>query len=159
MKYIRLIFYHSCAGWSQSVPCSYFPGSKSHLPEEVGSHPVSRLRQSRAMLGLSPWFCSKDLHNHRLINKDQDSFCGSILFIAHRARLTFQKSRGPGLSVLCLKYLLGFSQIDTSWFPKVVDFCIKLTILVRALQKNTIHWSLVVSLFELKSVSILNRKC
>lgn len=37
---------------------------------------------------------------------------------------TFRVSRGHGLSALCSKYLLEFFQIDISWFPRAVDFCI-----------------------------------
>lgn len=43
------------------------------------------------------------------------------------AGLTFHESTDHGLSALCLKYLLGFSQIDISWFPKAVGFCIVFT--------------------------------
>lgn len=46
-----------------------------------------------------------------------------IIFNYHlKIQLTAPGSIGHGLSEPCLKYLLEFSQRDTSWFPKAADF-------------------------------------
>jgi len=41
----------------------------------------------------------------------------------HFEKFTFHESTDLGLSEPCLKYPLEFSQRDTSWSPKGVDFC------------------------------------
>lgn len=68
---------------------------------------------------------SRLVHQYQLFYRSRMINENASRFLLSQASLTSHKSTNHGLSEPCLKYLLEFSQRDTSWFPKAADFCTK----------------------------------
>lgn len=125
LYHILPIFGHPWVGWKGFAPYSCSPRSKRGPLEEVEIHQVSGPEQNQARSVPSPWFCSEN-YQYPCYHSFSTSLIKRLLkdsFNFHMiTQLTFHGSRDHGLSEPCLKYLLEFSQRDTSWFPKAADF-------------------------------------